>query len=257
MAQISLQDKIIYGPIFSRRLGRSFGINLLPTGYKLCSFNCIYCQYGATQWSNHSPKIEDLPEVDEVLVAVENALRKPRSMDVLTFSGNGEPTLHPNFLEIVQGVRLIKDRLRPTIKLALLSNSSRVMDPDVQKAIDIIEIPMMKLDAGDQRIFEAINRPACNIILLDILEGFKKVKGLIVQSMLIDGPTSNISGSAFQSLVDVLKHLNPKAVHIYSSERPTAENGVVKVNISKLKQMETQLMEDYGIKACAFWSDGA
>ena len=96
MAHLSLQNRIVYGPVFSRRLGRSFGINLLPRNQKSCSFDCVYCQYGATQYPTLTPKIEDIPAIDEVLEAVEKALRKPRSMDYLTFSGNGEPTLHPD-----------------------------------------------------------------------------------------------------------------------------------------------------------------
>lgn len=252
MAQISLQNKIVYGPVFSRRLGRSFGINLLPINYKLCSFNCVYCQYGSTERMALAHKENNLPEVEVVLESVEKALKKPRSMDVLTFAGNGEPTLHPNFLEIVQGVKNIRDHLKPELNLALLSNSSRVMDPNVQKAIDIIEMPMMKLDAGDQRTFDAINRPVEGLNLSDIIKVLKSIRGLIIQSMLIDGPNSNISGEAFQSWLNAVLDIDPKEIHIYSTDRPTAEESVIKVDPGKLKQIENDLIKHYGLNVHAF-----
>lgn len=252
MTQISLQNKIVYGPVYSRRLGRSFGINLLPTAYKLCSFNCVYCQYGLTERMALSCKGHSFPGIDVVLDAVDKALRKPRSMDVLTFSGNGEPTLHPCFLEIVQGVKGIRDQLRPELKLALLSNSSRVTDPKVQKAINIVEMPMMKIDAGDQRTFDVINRPAGNINISEIIKTLKSIRGLIVQSMFINGSLSNVSGEAFQSWLNAVLDINPKEVHIYSTDRPTAEVGILRVDPGKLKQIEKDLFDHYGLNVRAF-----
>ena len=252
MAQISLQEKIVYGPVFSRRLGRSFGINLLPTTYKLCSFNCVYCQYGPTKWRALSCKKESFPRIDAVLEAVEKALRKPRSMDVLTFAGNGEPTLHPSFLEIVQGVKKLRDHLRPDLKLALLSNSSRVIDTEVQRAIDFIEMPMMKLDAGDQRTFDLINRPVGSVNLSEIIKTLKSVRGLIVQSLFIDGPISNVSGEAFQSWLNAVMDIAPKEIHMYSTDRPTAEDSVKKVNPERLKQIENDLINHYSLNVHAF-----
>ena len=255
MAKISLQSGIVYGPVFSRRLGRSFGINLLPKSYKSCSFDCIYCQYGPTKNVTLSPKFEDLPTIAQVLAAVEKALMKPRTMDVLTFSGNGEPTLHPDFQEIVQGVSAIRDRLRPNVKLALLSNSSKVMDPEVKKAIEQIEIPMMKLDAGEDQTFHVINQPESSLHLTDIIKGLKEIPDLIIQSLLIDGEISNIKGESFQSWVDVLMDINPRELHIYSTERPTAKDDLVRVSARKLAQIEGLLINKYDLRAHAFWSD--
>ena len=252
MAQISLQNKIVYGPIFSRRLGRSFGINLLPTNYKVCSFDCIYCQYGSTNSVTCSPDIEDLPKLEEVLEAVEKALLKPRTIDILTFSGNGEPTLHPNFPEIVQGVREIRDRLRPNLKIGLLSNSFMVWNKKIRGAIEHIDKAMLKLDAGDSGTFHAINRPAGGIQLSEIIKGLKEMRGLVIQSMLIDGQISNISGIAYQSWAYAIKEINPSEVHIYSIERPSAENSVVRVGSRKLKQIERNLIDQYSINARAF-----
>jgi len=155
MSGTRLQSEIIYGPIHSRRLGRSFGINLMPKNLKVCSFDCIYCQYGKTTEHTLSPSLTELPTVQEVLDKVERAFKKPRTIEFLTFSGNGEPTLHPDFLEIVQGVYHLKNRLRADTKLVILSNSSCVSNPDVLEALGLMDVAMMKLDVGDQATFQA------------------------------------------------------------------------------------------------------
>ena len=123
MAMLPLQSDIIYGPINSRRLGRSLGINLLPPSHKVCSFDCVYCHYGRTQVKTLYPQAGQLPGVEEVLQAIQEGLQAHPDIDYLTFSGNGEATLHPQFLEIVAGVRRLRDQLRPDVKLTILSNS--------------------------------------------------------------------------------------------------------------------------------------
>ena len=255
MTQISLQTEIVYGPVFSRRLGRSFGINLLPKKYKSCSFDCIYCQYGPTIDKTLLPEKDNLPSVEQVLDAVEKALQKPRSLDYLTFSGNGEPTIHPDFIEIVQGVKDIRDRLRPNLKLALLSNASLVMDPSIVDSIALLDVPMMKLDAGDEDTFYPVNRPVETIKLQDIIDGLKEIEALIIQSALIGGEVSNVRGESFQTWIDALLEINPREVHIYSSERPTAEENVVKVDGEKLQRIESEMIDYYGLNTRAFWFD--
>ncbi len=173
MSGISLQPGIIYGPILSRRLGRSLGINLLPANRKVCSFDCIYCQYGYTHELLLNPNRSMLPSASDVFAAVEHALKKPRSIDYLTFSGNGEPTIHPDFPEIVRGVKEIKSKLHPDAKLAILSNSSRVTDPEIAAALRLLDAPMMKLDAGDEDTFRAINHPVSSVKISDIVTGLK------------------------------------------------------------------------------------
>ena len=129
MTMLPFQAGIIYGPINSRRLGRSLGINLLPTSYKLCSFDCVFCHYGRTQVKTLCPEESRLPGVKEILHAVRDALHMVRDTDYLTFSGNGEATLHPRFPLIASGVRQLRDELRPDVKLTILSNASTVHLP--------------------------------------------------------------------------------------------------------------------------------
>jgi len=255
MAQISLQSDIVYGPVLSRRLGRSFGINLLPQNHKSCSFDCVYCQYGRTNNKALSPDKQELPTVEQVLEAVERALRKLRSLDCLTFSGNGEPTIHPNFSEIVQGVKAIRDHIRPNIKLALLSNASTVMKPRVFQSLELIDFPIMKLDAGEELTFTALNRPIDTIKLQDIIKGLKKIDGLIIQSVLVDGQIYNVRGAPYHSWIDKLLEIQPTQIQIYSTERPTAKKSVVRVSSRKLQLIESSLINQYDLNVRAFWFD--
>jgi wyosine [tRNA(Phe)-imidazoG37] synthetase (radical SAM superfamily) len=255
MSGISLQPKIIYGPIFSRRLGRSLGINLLPVKMKTCSFDCFYCQYNQTTDWTLSPDRDTLPAADEVFEAVEKALKKPRSMDFLTFSGNGEPTIHPDFPEIVKGVRSLLDQYRPDAKLALLSNSTMVSSPVVQEVLRLIDAPMMKLDAGDEAIFQAINRPVEGLHLQGIIEGLRQIPHLMIQSVLVDGEVSNVRGDAYQAWKATLVDLQPQTIHIYSTERPTMSGEVVRVGPERLLEIEEELTGKLKLNAQAFWRE--
>ncbi len=253
MSSIPLQPGIVYGPIFSRRLGRSLGINLLPSNQKICSFDCVYCQYGKTTNHTYTLSRGELPTIDDVLIAVERALKKPRTMDHLTFSGNGEPTLHPDFLDIVRGVNELRGRFRPEVKLAILSNASRVMAPEVIKALKMMDAPMMKLDAGDPLTFKAINQPVAGVILPKIIRGLKLLPNLMIQAMLIDGEISNIRGDAYASWKKILVELNPQKIQIYSTERPTAIGEVKAVQPSELSRIAVDLRDRFGLDAEAFW----
>ena len=255
MSGIPLQSKIIYGPIFSRRLGRSLGINLLPSKMKTCSFDCIYCQYNKTTERTLSPDREHLPRPDEVFEAVEKALQKPRSMDFLTFSGNGEPTIHPDFLEIVKGVRVLLDKYRPDAKLALLSNSTMVSSQAVQEAIGLIDAPMMKLDAGDEITFQAINQPVGGLHLDQIIEGLGELPHLMIQSVLVDGKISNVRGEAYHAWKEALASLTPDVIHIYSTERPTMQGEVERVSPQRLSEVAEELSGRLNLNAQAFWRD--
>ena len=255
MSGISLQPGIIYGPILSRRLGRSLGVNLLPSNRKVCSFNCTYCQYGFTQELMLHPIRSTLPKPPEVYAAVEAALKKPRSIDYLTFSGNGEPTIHPDFPEIVRGVKAIKDKLRPDARLAILSNSSKVNDPEVAAALRLFDAPIMKLDAGDQDTFEAINQPFRGLEIDKIVKGLKRLPILFIQSVLVEGVVSNIKGEAFEHWVEKLVELHPRIVQIYSTERPTAQDELKCVSPKKLQEIAALLQERHQLNVHAYWQN--
>lgn len=255
MPGIALQHAITYGPVLSRRLGRSFGINLLPIDRKICSFDCIYCQYGKTTELTLTPDVACLPKVSDVLSAVEKVLKKPHTIDTLTFSGNGEPTLHPQFPDIVGGVRRLRDDVRPEVKLAVLSNSSRVTDPSIVDALSLIDEPMMKLDAGDEGTYRKINQPVDSLLLDEIIMGLQNIKNLIIQSVLIEGEVVNSSGWAYEQWASTLSELHPHNVHIYSTERPTSKSDVSCLSPEKLQSIEEDLRTRFDLNVDAFWRE--
>jgi wyosine [tRNA(Phe)-imidazoG37] synthetase (radical SAM superfamily) len=227
---IPLKRTIVYGPVASRRLGRSLGVNLLPRGMtKLCSFDCQYCQYG---WSDfaHLRRIDELglPRIDEVGRAVAGALESlSPPPDFVTFSGNGEPTLHPAFPAMVEEVRSVRDRLAPTARLAILSNSSRLGNEDVRRALARLDARIMKLDAGNESTFQRFNRPAPGITLAPIVEALGALPEVTLQSLFADGPGGNLEEPDVSDWLDCVARIRPIAVQVYTLARgyPSSEIG--------------------------------
>jgi wyosine [tRNA(Phe)-imidazoG37] synthetase (radical SAM superfamily) len=254
MQTIELQQGILYGPVKSRRLGRSLGINLLPTSFKLCSFNCAYCQYGWTQAL--SPRAEEfrrqLPSVEMVLQALRETLLQNPNFDYLTFSGNGEPTLHPDFPQIVEMVRDWRDRWRPGVKLALLSNSTTCGIPKIRKAIQKIDLPIMKLDVGNELAFRRMNHGVPPITLRSIVDGLLSLERFVIQSMFVRGRVDNSTDREVKSWINRLKELHPLGVQIYSLDRGTANEKLQKVERQRLEEIARQATELTGLKIDVF-----
>ncbi|MBD3218302.1 MAG: radical SAM protein, partial [candidate division Zixibacteria bacterium] len=225
---LDLQRGCIYGPVNSRRLGSSLGLNLLPRDYKLCSFNCIYCQYGLNPPQNAElieEKRDDLPSVSKIRKTLLAALSSVKQrIAYITFSGNGEPTLHPDFPEIVEVVREIRDRYVSRAKLAILSNSTTINNPGIAEALSKLDSPIMKLDAGSEKLFKKINRPAKGFDFNEIVEGLIKFDhpNLIIQALLIGGTDLNASEENIERWASLLKKIKPSQVQIYSLDRPPA-----------------------------------
>ena len=255
MTSISLQPGIIYGPVLSRRLGRSLGINILPTTQKVCSFNCIYCQYGYTSRYTLKPDPLDLPTISDIIHAVEKALKKPRTIDNLTFSGNGEPTLHPDFPEIVKAVKELRDRFRPSAKLVLLSNASTIINPKINEIFSLIDTPMLKLDAGDEETLRKINQPVASISFHDITVEMKRIRPPVIQSVLIDGAVSNIHNESYEAWAKAVASIHPQIVHIYSTERPTPLTDVKRVSPQILIKIKDDLQTRFDLRVEAFWQE--
>ena len=255
MEKIELQAGIIYGSINSRRLGSSLGINLMPSSYKLCSFNCIYCQYGQTscQIATIGPGgIGGLPWPEKVSLALEDRLKSnpEAKYDYITFSGNGEPTLHPQFEEIVKVVKRIRDKFASQSKLAILSNGSTLERDHIQRALRELDLPIMKLDAGAEETFKKINQPHPSIRFGELVRNLKKTRTITIQTMFVDGETENSSDEKVRSWVARIKEIQPKGVQIYSLSRP-AKKTLKSVPRAKLDQIVIQLREE-GIQAKAY-----
>jgi len=253
MAMLPLQSDIIYGPINSRRLGRSLGINLLPPSHKVCSFDCVYCHYGRTQVKTLYPQAGQLPGVEEVLQAIQEGLQAHPDIDYLTFSGNGEATLHPQFPQIVAGVRELRDDLKSEAKLTILSNSSTVHLAHIQEALASFEAPIMKLDAGDPKTLARLNRPTPEVTLESIIEGLKSVPGLIIQSVMVDGRVSNVRGAAYRAWLAALAEIRPTRVQIYSTDRPVPDAGQQRVPPSALRRLARETGDQADLQVNAYW----
>jgi wyosine [tRNA(Phe)-imidazoG37] synthetase (radical SAM superfamily) len=252
---LPLQDDVLYGPIDSRRLGRSLGINLLPCTYKLCSFNCLYCHYGwtAVHTLDVAPQAADLPPLEHVIERLGIALRSALDFDYLTFSGNGEPTLHPQFAEIVDQVVTLRDQYRPAVRLALLSNSTGLHRPAVRDCITKIDLPVFKLDAGTLQLFRKINRPVRGIELAAIVDALASLDRPYIQTLLVDGSASNVTSRQLEAYLEHIARIKPAEVHIYSIDRPVADPQLVRVwpqglsDIARLGEAQT------GVTFKAFW----
>lgn len=224
---LELQKNIIYGPVRSRRLGFSLGINLLPTAVKVCTFNCLYCQYGWTDYGALAdPGTLGLPSAGDVVAALEAALKRPAAPPAfITFSGNGEPTVHPDFVRIAAEVVSVRDRLAPSAKTAILSNSTTLKDPDIRRALSELDVRIMKLDAGTAAGLANYNQPAPGIDLDSIVEGLQPLGDVTLQALFTGGPRGNSAPEALEAWLRLVARLRPRTVQIYSLARgyPSAD----------------------------------
>lgn len=220
---IPLQQGIVYGPVASRRLGRSLGVNVLPDTAKVCNFDCAYCQYGWTGASHRGTGDEPWPDPLAIEAAVEHALSRGPAVDRLTLAGNGEPTLHPEFPEIVERLRDVRGRIAPRTRLAILSNSSTVAHPAIADALVRIDECYMKLDGGDTATLRSMN--ASGLRIEDLVEPLSRLGGVVLQSMFARdraGRIDNTTDEAVSAWVAAVRRIRPMAVHVYSIDRDPA-----------------------------------
>ncbi len=248
-------EGIIYGPLRSRRLGLSLGINLLPTGEKFCSFNCRYCQLGAASPrppnANRASRIfPTCAEVSRALAdALENLYERGTIVDSLTFSGNGEPTLHPHLGWIVESARLFRDIYFPRATIALFSNSSTLQRREVRQALEKVDLPIMKLDAGDGEVFRRLNRPAESCDLTTIVSGLKGLRGVILQSLFVAGRMTNCDARSLTAWLTCVAEIHPISVQVYSLDRPPADTGLKPVERPRLEEIARLVEEEAGVEA--------
>jgi wyosine [tRNA(Phe)-imidazoG37] synthetase (radical SAM superfamily) len=254
MQTLKLQEGIIYGPINSRRLGRSLGINLLPTTYKLCTFNCIYCQYGWTKahTDDASEYVDDLPTPDELEEALEGWLQRDQNIAYITFSGNGEPCLHPQFDKMVEVASKLRNKYVPQVKLAILSNSTCLGRSDIIKGLKKLDVRIMKLDCGSEKIFQKVNRPHKNVRYEEVVENLKNLPDIVIQSVFMDGEINNIGNEDVEKWVERLNYIKPKDVQIYSIDRPSADQTLRLVGKQKLKEVARKAEKTTGISVKVF-----
>ena len=248
-----LFNDIIFGPVKSRRLGSSLGINLLPADRKVCSFNCIYCECGWTAKTGTSP----FPERSEVASALSERLQsmavKDNLPDSITYAGNGEPSLHPDFDLIIYDSIKIRDKYAPQAKIAVLSNASFPPESRIFNALKKVDLNILKLDTGRESTFRLLNQPGSKIKFDDIIRNLKAFKGkLIIQTMFIRGiykgkQIDNSSYDELKQLFRLYQEIQPEAIMLYTYERNTAASGLEKVPLDDMKKIANAI-EDLGIK---------
>lgn len=222
---LELQKGIIYGPVHSRRLGLSLGINVLPGNVKICPFNCIYCQYGWTKIHQAKIKSENfpLPAARVVKEALRAALETMvQRVSYITFSGNGEPTLHHDFGQIVEEVIGLRDRLAPWAKTAILSNSALVSDEKTRKSLSRLDLRIMKLDCGSSEVFVKYNQPCPGINLEAITGGLVKLSrmaSVAIQTLFSVGKNGNFTTQNISLWIERLKRIRPSSVQVYTLDR--------------------------------------
>lgn len=218
--KIPLKQDIIYGPVNSRRLGKSLGVNLTPPGRKICSFDCIYCQYGETELRCRTYDPNQAPTPEEVTGKLRRFLEESEQKpSFITFSGNGEPTLHPEFNKIVEEVKELKSQYSDP-PLVLLSNASKVDTLEYVSAINKVDLPIMKLDVGSAGKFESINKPS-QITFTELVEGLKKIENLHIQSIKFEGEVEN-TGADLREWIEVIEEIQPEFVQVYNLDRPAS-----------------------------------
>jgi wyosine [tRNA(Phe)-imidazoG37] synthetase (radical SAM superfamily) len=248
-----LFDKIIFGPVKSRRLGISLGINLLPTDTKICNFDCIYCECGWTDTMKSERTV--LPSRMQVKEALTGKLSEMKGNaelpDVITFAGNGEPTMHPEFEGIIEDTILLRNELCPAAGIAVLSNSTLIHKPSVSRALQSVDQNILKLDTVNENTFRLINKAARGIELKRIIEELQAFKGkMIIQTLFLKGDFGgesfdNSSEDELNGLIVAYKQIKPEKIMIYTFERDTAASGLYKIPLPKLKKIG-QILESEG-----------
>ncbi len=238
----SLFKDIIFGPVKSRRLGNSLGINLLPLDFKFCTFNCVYCECGWTKHNSigqskfvHKDIIKEC--LEKKLIELKDQKISPNSF---TFAGNGEPTLHPDFAAIIDETILLRDKYFPYASISVLSNSSLINRPFVFEALSKVDHNILKLDTGSPEMLKLINKPKSSIGFHEIINGLKKFNGnLILQTLFFKGKhegqiINNTGGEEFNLLLKYYKEINPKYVMVYSIDRIPPSKDLEKISIDDL-----------------------
>lgn len=245
----------VFGPIHSRRLGTSLGINLGPNDGKVCSFDCLYCEAGFNAQGIGTTGVPAVDKLESQLQAKLQAMRADgQQLDVITFSGNGEPTVHPHFPEIMDVVIRLRDEYYPNAKVSVLSNSTRIDRPKVVEALCRADNNILKLDSAIEKTMRLIDRPTQDDFTVEkVVEEMKQFAGeCIIQTMMLrgeyDGQTiDNTTDAEVEALIDAYKQIKPREVMLYSLDRSTPAEQLVKVPIEELREIGKRIETATGI----------
>lgn len=240
-------DEIVFGPIFSRRLGASLGVNLLPKKGKLCNFDCVYCECGWNKDGRSDGKFPRLLEIEKALEEkMSKAVAEGVGVDSITFSGNGEPTIHPDFAQVIDVTLRLRDRYFPDAKVSVLSNATMIGRKDVAEALMRVDNPILKIDASSDELVRQINKPAGPYSLADVIDNLKKFEGrFILQTMFLRSPDfDTASEKALAAWMDIVRDLKPREVMVYTIDRETPDKSLGKYTVEEMTAMVQPLIDE-------------
>ncbi len=244
---VMLREETVFGPIRSRRLGNSLGINLLPTKGKICNFDCIYCECG---WNADGRDDTVLPTAAQVRSALEDKLcalmLEGTPVDSITFSGDGEPTLNPEVPRIIDDTIKLRDAYFPAAKVSVLSNATRVHVPEVFEALRKVDNPCMKIDAPTDELAALINRPAPGYSVARVVEGLKRFEGdFVLQTMFLRSPDfDSAAPEVLDGWMEIVRTLRPRLIQVYSIDRPTPMSGLQKYSVDQMRELVAPLLSE-------------
>ena len=242
-----LREETVFGPIKSRRLGNSLGINLLPEKGKICNFDCIYCECG---WNKDGRDDTVLPTAEKVRHDLEAKLQNIRNngieVDSITFSGDGEPTLNPEFPEIIDDTVALRDTYYPKAKISVLSNATRVHRPEILAALKKVDNPIMKIDAPTNALAQKINNPAPGYDVAKVVEALRGFNGdFILQTMFLRSPDFDSSSpEVLDGMMNIVRKLRPREVMVYTIDRPTPAENLGKFTVEEMRTLLTPLFDE-------------
>lgn len=242
-----IREETVFGPIRSRRLGSSLGINLLPQKGKICNFDCIYCECG---WNRDGMQDKTLPTAADVRSALEDKLRSLRAdgvgIDSITFSGDGEPTLNPEFPQIIDDTIALRGRYYPEAVVSVLSNATRVHIPAIFEALRKVDNPIMKIDAPTAELASRINNPAPGYDPLKVADALIGFGGnFVLQTMFLKSSDFDSSSpEVLDGWMQIVRDLRPREIMVYTIARPTPQQGLEKFSEEQMRQLVKPLLDE-------------
>ena len=240
-------DDIVFGPIFSRRLGSSLGVNILPSKGKLCNFDCIYCECG---WNKDGISDKVFPRLAQVEAALEEKMSKAAAegipVDSITFSGNGEPTMNPDFPQIIDTTLRLRDKYFPQAKVSVLSNATLIGRKSVAEALMKVDNPILKIDAASDEAVRKINKPVGTYSLDKVIENLKNFNGnFILQTMFLRSSEFDTAvPEALNSWHEIVRALKPRQVMVYTIDRETPDKTLRKCSVEEMETFVAPLKEE-------------
>lgn len=241
-----LREKVVFGPVRSRRLGVSLGINLLPENGKLCNFDCVYCECGLNRDGRGDVRIPSADEVGDALRSkLEEMNARGEKADSISFTGDGEPTLNPAFPEIIDRVTELRNTLMPSAIISVFSNSTRAHDPKILAALKKVDNPIMKIDASSNALVGKINQPVGDYDLRRVVDSLKGFDGnFILQTMFVRFPGfDSLSEDNLRGWMEIVRELSPRQVMVYTIERPTPTSDIERITEEEMTEAVKPLVD--------------